>query len=265
MGIRHAPEVRKSSIVAYADRLSAPLPGRLPSEFLRPPVLPSTTVTASRNSVGRLDGTPAVPRRAAAEVRLPCMVYAAVGVLPGRETADVDRALAETRKAPGVVHVITYAGVDCSHAGIARPEVAVVARGYWLARHALARLMEKFGGPSALSAASDADRLACPSRITRGTAHFVEGRLRLWVATSDMEATRALAARLAAIPEQYVDLRIVGEAEGAAPIDILTAALALARELQPAPVQVIVAPVVTVPLPAAPRAPEVTPVQALAA
>jgi len=193
------------------------------------------------------------------------MLYAAIDVLPGSGAADVDFALAETRKAPGVVHVITYSGVDCGHAGIARAELAVVARGYWLARHALARLMEKFGGPAALSAVSAAERLACPSRITRGTAHFVEGRLRLWVATSDMEGTRALAARLASIPEEYVDLRVVGEAEGAAPADILTAALVLARKLQPAPVQVIVAPVVTVPLPAAPRVQEAKPEQALAA
>jgi hypothetical protein len=193
------------------------------------------------------------------------MLYAAVGVLPRQAAADVDLVLAETRKAPGVVHVITYAGASCDRTGIARPEVAVVARGYWLARHALARLMEKLGGPAALSAVSPAEPMACPSRVTRGTAHFLEGRLRLWLATSDMAGTRAIAARLAAVPEEYVDLRVVGEAEGAAPLDILTAALALARELQPAPVQVIVAPVVTVPLPAAPRVPELASAQVLAA
>jgi hypothetical protein len=68
-----------------------------------------------------------------------------------------------------------------------------------------------------------------------------------------MEKTRALAARIAGITEAYVDLRVVGEAEGAAPVDIITAAIALARELQPSPVQVIVAPVVTVPLAVVPR------------
>jgi hypothetical protein len=200
-----------------------------------------------RNSVGRIYGAPPAPRRAPAEVRLPCMLYAAVGVLPRHASFDI--AITETRKAPGVVHVIFYPGLLCEKTGNARPEVAVVARGYWLARQGLARLMEKCGVPVAMPASNPVkEKIACQSRVTRGTAHFVDGRLRLWLATSQMEKTRALAARLAGIREEYVDLRVVGEAEGGAPVDIITAALALARELQPLPVQVIVAPVVMVPL-----------------
>jgi hypothetical protein len=175
------------------------------------------------------------------------MLYAAIGVLPRH--ASFDLAITETRKAPGVVHVISYPGLVCEKTGNARPEVAVVARGYWLARQGLARLMEKCGGPVAMPASNPVkENIACQSRVTRGTAHYVDGRLRLWLASSEMEKTRALAARLAGIPEEYVDLRVVGEAEDGAPVDIITAALALARELQPAPVQVIVAPAVTVPL-----------------
>lgn len=251
--------------MADADRLSAPLPGKHPSGFIRPPALPSTTITASRNSVGRLDGTPTLPRRPAAEVRLPCMLYAAVTVLPAQGAREIDLVLAETRSAPGVVHVIPYAGAAGDQAGSEQREVAVVTRGYWLARHALARLVDKLGGTVALAAAGSQDPLACPSRITRGTAQFVEGHLRLWLSTSDVAGTRALAARLACIPEEHIDLRVVGDAQGAAPLDIVTAVLTLARELQPAPVQVIVAPVVTVPLTAAPMANASEPQQVLAA
>jgi hypothetical protein len=182
------------------------------------------------------------------------MLYAAVSVMPRHPKVDVNVALAETRKAPGVVHVISYPGLVCEQTGVPRAEVAVVARGYWLARQGLARLMDRCGGPVALPAGNPVQEdVACRSRVTRGTAHFVDGRLRLWLATSEMEKTRALAARIAGITEAYVDLRVVGEAEGAAPVDIITAAIALARELQPSPVQVIVAPVVTVPLAVVPR------------
>jgi hypothetical protein len=196
------------------------------------------------------------------------MVYAAVSVLPRHAKVDIDAAVAETRRAPGVVNVISYAGLVCEKTGLARPEVAVVARGYWLARQALARLMEKCGGPVALPAPNPVQEdVVNPSRVTRGTAHFVDGRLRLWLATSEMEKTRALAAQLAAIAEVHVDLRVTGEAEGGAPADILTAAIALARLLQPAPVQVIVTPVLTVPLAIVPRteAPEAASDSALAA
>lgn len=235
--------------MAYADRLSAPLPGRLPSEFIRPPVVPKTTVTASQHPVSRVDGGPASARRVPAEVRLPCMLYAAVCPMPSDAPADLALVLAETRRAPGVVHVISYPGLVDPQSGIARPELAVVARGYWLARQALARLTDRLGMTPELHAQgrSPGD-YACASRVTRGTAHFVEGRLRLWLATSDLAASRALAARMAGIAEAYVDLRVVGEADGGAPADVISAALALARELQPTPVQVIMAPVVTVPL-----------------
>lgn len=240
--------------MADSDRINAPLPGKLPSEFIRPPVLPKTMVTVGRGSQMRAESAAPGLRRAPSEVRLPCMLYAAVGVLPRHATLEVDIAITESRRSPGVIHVIPYPGLVCEQTGVARSEVAVVARGYWLARQALARLMVQCGGVVALPASNPVQEdVACPSRVTRGTAHFVDGRLRLWLATSQMEQTRALAARLAGIAEEYVDLRVVGEAEGAAPVDVITAALALARELQPSPVQVIVAQVVTVPLPAVAR------------
>ena len=177
------------------------------------------------------------------------MLYAAVCQMPSDAPADLALVLAETRRAPGVVHVISYPGLLDPQSGAARPELAVVARGYWLARQALARLTDRLGmTPEVHTQVRSQGDYSCASRVTRGTAHFVEGRLRLWLATSDLAASRALAARLAGIAEAYVDLRVVGEAEGGAPADVITAALALARELQPNPVQVIMAPVVTVPL-----------------
>jgi hypothetical protein len=190
------------------------------------------------------------------------MLYAAMGTLPRNSPVDIDLALAETRKAPGVVHVISRAELAAGVAGGARPDVAVVARGYWLARHALARLLERCGGPAALATVAESQGPSCPSRVTRATAHFVENRLRLWLATADMAATRALAARLAGIAEEYVDVRVIGEAEDAAPVDIISAALTLARELRPAPVQVVVVPMISVPMPAASRAALETPADA---
>lgn len=179
------------------------------------------------------------------------MVYAAVGILPSGVTPEIELAILETRKSPGVVRVISYPGLAFDAPASTRPEVAVVARGYWLARQLLARLLERCGGPGSAAMGSDAQDRACGSRVTRATAHFVDGHLRLWMATGEMEATRALAARLSGVPEEYVDLRVTGAAEGANCHDALTAALALARELQPAPVQVILTSTVAVPLPAA--------------
>lgn len=241
--------------MAYADHSSGPLPGGLPSEFIRRPVVPNPGSGTGSNGGSRVDASLRTARRVSADMRLPCMLYAAVSVLPANLPADVDLAIGETRRAPGVVHVITYSGLICGQTGVARPEVAVVARGYWLARQALARLIDRIGAPSALPAPAGRGDMSCESRVTRGTAHFVDGRLRLWLATSEVENTRALAARLAGISKECVDVRVVGGAEGAAPLDIVTAALALARELQPAPVQVILAPAVVVPLGAVPRLP----------
>jgi hypothetical protein len=182
------------------------------------------------------------------------MLYAAVGVLPRHPTLQAEVAITDSRRSPGVAHVIVYSGLVCETTGLARPEVAVVARGYWLARQGLARLMTQCGGVVSLPASNPVQEdVACQSRVTRATAHFIDGRLRLWLATSEVEQSRALAARLAGVAEEYVDLRVVGDAEGAAPVDVLTAVLALARELQPSPVQVIVAQPVSVPLPAVAR------------
>lgn len=191
-----------------------------------------------------------VLRRSPADVRLPCMVYAAVGRLPSAVTPDIERSIVEARKSPGVVRVFCPGPASEAPAS-ARLEVAVVARGYWLARQLLARLLDRCGGPGTAATGGDTPDPACGSRVTRATAHFVDGRLRLWMATGEMEITRALAASLSGVPEEYVDLRVTGAAEGATCRDALTAALSLARELQPAPVQVILTGTAVVPLPVA--------------
>jgi isoquinoline 1-oxidoreductase beta subunit len=69
------------------------------------------------------------------DVRLPGMLYAAVAGCPvvGGRVGSYDDA--EIRKSPGVVKVVSYAG----GAGCA-PGVGVVARSYWMARQALAKL-----------------------------------------------------------------------------------------------------------------------------
>ncbi len=168
------------------------------------------------------------------------MLFAAVGVLPRQALAAVDTAIADCRKAPGVVQVVSYSGAVCDRTGQPRPEIAVVARGYWLARQALDRLLAHCGAPAALAQCSPGLESGLP-RAVCANAQLVDGCLRLWVSTADFEHSRALAARLSGIAEQYVDLRVVGSATANASAEVLTAAIALAREMQPAPVQVILA------------------------
>ncbi len=173
------------------------------------------------------------------------MLYAAVGILPRQGLAGLDVAVADCRKAPGVVQIVSYPGLVCDQTLLARTEIAVVARGYWLARQALDRLMAQCGAPALLQRSSGPD--AGVARAVCGNAQLVDGCLRLWVSTADMERSRALAARLSGIAEEYVDLRVIGSTPADASPEVLTAAIALAREMQPVPVQVILAPAFGIP------------------
>jgi hypothetical protein len=181
-------------------------------------------------------------RRVPTDVRLPCMVYAATVSLPESARASVDIAIAETRKLPGVLHVIAYADHLSLDSGGARLGMAVIARGYWLARQSLARLVARCGGGDAETAMEAvAHNAAFESQVERGTAQYIEGRLRLWLATADLAGSRSLAARIAAIHEDRVDIRSIGFTGSEPGPDVLVPAIALARELRRTPVQVIVA------------------------
>ena len=61
------------------------------------------------------------------------MVYAAIGAAPrGADVADLD--LAGADRSADVVNVIAYDGVTCDDGSRSAAGIAVIARGYWLAR-----------------------------------------------------------------------------------------------------------------------------------
>jgi len=180
-------------------------------------------------------------RRAFADVRLPCMLYAAVGAVSFDAGADTALVIAQTRRQHGVLHVISY---DCANdtSRAAGTGLAVVTRGYWYSRKALARLMAPCGGAVGMFAwHSESETLEADAHVTRGTAQFVDGHLHLWFAAVDAGRSRARAAHIAGISQDLVDLRVVGQPRSEAGRNVLVSAIALARALQPAPVQVIVA------------------------
>jgi len=183
-------------------------------------------------------------RRAPADLRLPCMVYAAIAAAPrGRDVADLD--LAAAGRSAGAVNVIAYDGVTCDDGSRSAAGIAVVARGYWLARKALARLLAQWVGDprtrvSDYMAGSTARSLGARANApAHCTAQLVDGHLRLWFATQDPARSRAAAAQLAGIAERLVDLCMFQVDSVAAGVELLAPAIALARALQPAPVQVI--------------------------
>jgi len=183
-----------------------------------------------------------VARRAPVDVRLPCMLYAAVGAFSGDGGEDTQLAIAQVRKLHGVLHVIRYDGASSSSGPAASAGIAVVTRGYWFSRQALARLMAQCGGTVGMFAwNSQAETNDADARVTRGTAQFVAGRLHLWLATVDPARSRASAALIGNIAQDFVDLRVVGQPQSEAGRNVLIAAIALARTLQPSPVHVIVA------------------------
>jgi len=117
-----------------------------------------------------------VARRAPVDVRLPCMLYAAVGAFSGDAGEDTQLAIAQIRKLHGVLHVIRYDGASDPSGPAASAGIAVVTRGYWFSRQALARLMAQCGGTVGMFAwNSQAEANEADARVTRGTAQFVDG------------------------------------------------------------------------------------------
>ena len=183
-------------------------------------------------------------RRAPADLRLPCMVYAAVGVFANAGTQDVELSMAEARKAPGVLNVLSYPGAAYDGSLACKGGVAVIARGYWLARRALARWMDQCG-TAPLDGGEDRPDQSGGVLTAAGaavcTAQFYNGQLHLWMATSDPARVRAAAARIAGCALDAVDLRVLGHDDSPHGLAVLVPSIALARELQSAPVQLIVA------------------------
>ena len=210
------------------------------TNLARPNASWANSVLALRQGNGQ--ASKVVARRAAAEVRLPCMLYAAVGAFTGDAGEDTQLAIAQIRKMHGVLHVIRYEGAVSMAGPASSAGIAVVTRGYWFSRQALARLMAQCGGAVGMFdwnsqfEASEAD-----ARVTRGTAQFVDGHLHLWLASMDPTRSRSSAALIANVGQDVVDLRVVGQPQSEAGRNVLVAAVALARALQPSPVQVIVA------------------------
>jgi hypothetical protein len=241
-------QVRRESEyrMAYAENYNATLARHYVESKSREDCFPEAVAesVAPVASPTPVVATTLVTRRAPQDVRLPCMVYAAVGAVAGFATEAVELAMADTRKAPGVVSVLPYAGGEFAGSICCPDGVAVVTRGYWLARQMLARLMDQCGSPadrtrsqgeaSPAGAGLTASSAAC-------TVQFYHGHLRIWIAASDPARVRATAASIAGVAPAEVDLRLLGSEDGPHGLGALVPAISLARQLQSAPVQLIVA------------------------
>lgn len=192
--------------------------------------------------LGESHSSKLIARRAPTDVRLPCMLYAAAGAFLGDTGEDTQLAIAQIRKLHGVLHVIRYESTKAAVQSTTSAGIAVVTRGYWFSRQALARLMALCGGAVGMFAwNSQLEAGEADARVTRGTAQFVDGHLHLWLATVDPARSRANAALIANIAQDFVNVRVIGQPQSEAGCNVLVAAIAMARALQPSPVQVIVA------------------------
>ena len=192
-----------------------------------------------------------VTRRAPCDLRLPGMVYAAVGALDHTSPA-LAPAMHAVRQTPGVLHGLSYLGAPVDDTLVCDEGVAVVARGYWLARQKLAQLMGDCGVLPQLSLLeSEADQAMLRSGSARlagltaarsaCTVQCYRNLVRIWACVEDRAGFRAAAARLANVPLSQVELCSTGSNKPMVDASVLVPAISLARQLQPAPVQVIVA------------------------
>ena len=168
--------------------------------------------------------------RARCGLRFPGMLYAAVASVMGAVPSDSDLAVA--RQHAGIVRVLSIDAMSSSvvpGALDAPPAIAVVARGAALACKGLRGL---FGISSSGVAAPTGEP------VERCAAQWRNGHLRLWLPTWDVAFYRAAAAQLAGVPERRVEVCAAGTGSEAGIASDIVAALALARSLSPAPVQV---------------------------
>lgn len=163
------------------------------------------------------------------------MLYAAVGAISNEPEDSHVQTGTDARGVPGVIQVIRLEREIGDGFAVGASTLAVVARGYWLARQSLARMMPSGVHPG--SAPTDSAAIVA----THATAQFVEGRLRIWVANVDINPIRERAAHTSGLPEDHIDVRTVGHREGDCSAAVLAMAIWLARRLESAPVQAIVA------------------------
>src|ERR1700688_3577889 len=198
----------RRNTVAYADEFARNNKtihalGRL-APFLKQSILDKRSADAVRPPPETISRT--LARHAPSDVRLPRMVYAAVGTLPRDIGPEAEHAIAEMRKAPGVLHVISYgAAISFEEPLLHQTGIAVIARGYWLARQSLARLLAQCGG-YVLSSASRVPVACADGPVARGTAQFIDDHLRIWHATADAVRSRMTASRIAGVAEEYIHL-----------------------------------------------------------
>ena len=219
-------DIANPGIHGGAERINVAIAPSFPGRAF----VPGLNDASSRNSSRAGPDTLApVTRRSPPDVRLPCMLYAAVGAVPFQGGRIPQEDLARARRTPGVVQVLPLE----AQGGFAAA-VAVIARGRWLSRQVLEALLTQWSGVSASLSGPRAANRAEPETCT---AHLLDGRLRLWVPTSDPERVRERAARVSGIEFRRIDVSPVGIGE--AHDSMLAPAIRLARELQPAPVQVL--------------------------
>jgi hypothetical protein len=186
---------------------------------------------------GRIDPSLPVARRAVADLRLPCMLYAAVGSVPFREGRIPPEDLERARRTPGVAHMLPLASLE----GFA-PGVAVIARGRFLARQVLDSLTAQWNLACFGKAAAALTGTPAPAPEPC-TAQTIDGRLRVWAPTLAADGAdvrlRERIARIAGMDASLVEVSSTGQ--GVVADALLVPAIALAKALQPAPVQLLAA------------------------
>ena len=171
--------------------------------------------------------------RARCGLRFPGMLYAAVASVVGAVPSEPD--LAAARQHAGIIQVLAIAAMPSDAPTLSDtletpPAIAVVARGAALACKGLAGLL----GAASASAGPPAEE-----PVERCAAQWRNGHLRLWLPTWDVAFYRAAAAQLAGLPERRVEVCTAGTGSEAGIAAGIVAALALARSLSPAPVQIV--------------------------
>jgi hypothetical protein len=169
-------------------------------------------------------------RRPSGDLRLPGMVYAAVGTL-GQPLSQIDQHMSAARQTPGVLHVLPYSAAELDERRVGQEGVAVVSRGYWIARQKFDQLLEQCGAVS---------RQASPGSMAVCTVQWYRGQLRLWATVHDRLAFLSVASRLAGIALDQIELFPNPKSTETTDVAVLVPAIALARQLQPVAVQVLV-------------------------
>lgn len=258
-------------LAAAAARLAPPalIPLKAPGEFRligRPvPRIDSADKTSGQTIYG-------------IDVRLPGMLYAAIRGCPGFGGSVVSMDAAEAERMPGVLRVARYGGGSGCVPGVAvvarshwqAREALARVRVQWgsdgieaVDGGELVRRMRKaldapggwvfFRRGDALAALGSAARVVqaeyeapwlahATMEPMNCTAQLVEGRLKLWAPTQAASLARRVAARASGLDAAHIDLTVLPLGGGFGrrlESDFVVAAVQLALETAPAPVQVL--------------------------